>query len=219
MHVDRYIGSTVVLIHPHLSSSTCTYPPIPLKTPVSQVLRQASLSIMQLIVALIHLLRFDRPILSHKPCAATATELQIRNKLSLYAIAVDTKDFGLLTNFFTEKAVANYSAPPPNDVYHGLPAIQEFLRVSVKDFVSQHAISSTVIDMTNEATPNSTTYVVASFLGQGNLTGQSLAIYGKYTDQWVYDSGSWKTKNRNFTLFVRRNFTRTLYRSDCLPKA
>ena len=157
---------------------------------------------MHFVVALIWLFLFARSTLCDGSCSASAAELQIRNKLSLYAIAVDTKDFGLLTDFFTETAIANYSAPPPNDIYRGLPAIQEFLKVSVKDFVSQHAISSTLVDMTNEASPNSTAYVVASFLGQGNLTGQSLAFYGKYIDQWIYDSGSWKTRNRNFTLFV-----------------
>ena len=157
---------------------------------------------MQYIVALLGLFLFARSTLSHGSCSATAAELQIRNKLSLYAIAVDTKDFGLLADVFTKSAVANYSAPPPNDIFRGLPAIQEFLKVSVRDFVSQHAISSTLIDMKNRLSPNSTAYVVASFLGQGNLTGQSLAIYGKYMDQWVHELGSWKTNNRKFTLFV-----------------
>ncbi len=157
---------------------------------------------MQILVALIWLLSLAGTAHSYSSCSDTAAELQIRSKLSLYAIAVDTKDFGLLAEVFTQNAIADYSAPPPNNIYRGLPAIQEFLKFSVNTSVTQHTISSTVVDFTNIFSPNSTAYVVANCLGQGNLTGQTLFIYGKYMDQWAYESGSWKTKNRHFTLFV-----------------
>ena len=157
---------------------------------------------MQIVLALIALLPLAGTALSYGSCLDTAVELQIRSTLSRYAIAVDTKNFGLLAEVFTQNAIADYSAPPPNNIYHGLPAIQEFLKASVNTAVTQHTISSTVVDFSNSLSPNSTAYVVANCLGQGNLTGQTLFIYGKYMDQWAYDSGSWKSKNRHFTLFV-----------------
>ena len=158
--------------------------------------------IMQLIVVLIGLLSFAKMSFCYEYCLDTAVELQIRNKLSLYAIAVDTKDFSLLSEVFTQIAIADYSAPPPNNIYHGLPAIQEFLKESVNTAVTQHTISSTVVDSINGFSPNSTAYVVANCLGHGDLIGQTLFIYGKYMDQWVSESGRWKIKNRHFTLFV-----------------
>ena len=170
---------------------------------------------MQIFVALIGLLFLVGTSICFESCSDTAVDSQIRNTLSLYAIAVDTRDFGLLAEVFTKDAIADYSAPPPNNIYRGLPAIQEFLKASLHNAVSQHTISTTVIDFSDRFSPNSTAYVVANFLGQGNLTGQILSIYGKYIDQWAYESGSWKTKNRLFTLFVCRFPTH----AQCVPIA
>ena len=162
---------------------------------------------MQFIVVLIGLLSFTKTSSCYEYCLDTAVELQIRNTLSFYAITVDTKDFGLLSEVFTKDAIADYSAPPPNNIYRGLPAIQEFLRASVNTAVTQHTISSTVVNFTNSFSPNSTAYVVANCLGQGDLLGQTLFIYGKYMDHWGLESGFWKIKNRHFTLFVSRGST------------
>ena len=163
---------------------------------------------MRCSVALIGLLSLTQPTLSYICHSDIGSELQIRNRLSLYAIAVDTKNFGLLTEVFTQNAIADYSAPPPNNIYYGLPAIQEFLKLSLNSSaVSQHAISTTVADFTDSFSPNSTAYVVASFLGQGNRTGQALYIYGKYMDRWTYKLGSWKITNRLFSLIVCVGFT------------
>ena len=130
--------------------------------------------------------------------------LEIRNKLSLYALAVDNKQFGLLDNIFTQDIFADYVG----QTYSGLPAFKAFLNISTANKTTQHAISSTILDdgaiagLGNSQSPNSTAYVVATFLGQGNLTGTSLALYGKYLDSWVRDQGAWKIKRRVFTLFV-----------------
>ena len=125
-------------------------------------------------------------------------ELEIRQKISLYALAIDQKNFGLLSDVFTPNAVANY----PNRVVQGLPAIQTFLKAQLADIVTQHTISSTVVDFVNKRSPNSTSYLVAYSFGQGNLTGQTLNFYGRYLDQWEYRGGGWKTKSRELIFFV-----------------
>ena len=125
-------------------------------------------------------------------------ELEIRQKISLYALAIDQKNFGLLSDVFTPNAVANY----PNSVVRGLPAIQTFLKAQLADIVTQHTISSTVVDFVNKRSPNSTSYLVAYYFGQGNLTGQTLSFYGRYLDQWEYRGGGWKTKSRELIFFV-----------------
>lgn len=125
-------------------------------------------------------------------------ELEIRQKISLYALAIDQKNFGILSDVFTPNSVANY----PNGLVQGLPAIQTFLKAQLADIVTQHTISSTVVDFVNKRSPNSTSYLVAYYFGQGNLTGQTLNFYGRYLDQWEYRGGGWKTKSRELIVFV-----------------
>lgn len=128
--------------------------------------------------------------------------IEIREKLSLYALAIDQKDFCLLSNVFTTNAVANYGLPPPNDIIQGLPAIQALLKTQLGKIVTQHTISTTVVDFVNHRSPNSTAYLVANYFGQGKLTGQILSFYGKYLDQWENMEGGWKIKERQLVLFV-----------------
>ena len=127
-------------------------------------------------------------------------ELQIRNKLSLYALAVDNKDFNLFDQIFSQDVFADYVG----QTYSDLPSLTAFLSNSVANKVTQHAISSTVVDDLggNGTKPNSTAYLVATFLGQGNLTGTSLALYGKYLDSWVQENGVWKINRRVLELLV-----------------
>ena len=127
-------------------------------------------------------------------------ELEIRQKIPLYSLAIDQKNFGLLSDVFTPNAVAKY---PPNSVVQGLPNIQAFLKSQLANFVTQHTISSTVVDFVDKRSPNSTAYLVAYYFGQGNLTGQTLSFYGRYLDQWEYREGGWKIRSRELIFFVR----------------
>ena len=134
-------------------------------------------------------------------CLDTSTELQIRNKLSLYAFAVDLKNYDLLAEVFTVDAVSDYALPEP---LKGLVALQDFLSCQLAGKVTQHAISSTVIERPPaRQTLFSRAYFQATFLGQGSFTGQTLVIYGYYTDDWVLDCENWKISNRVLTIFVR----------------
>lgn len=140
----------------------------------------------------------------HAPHPDTgAAELQIRNKLALYALAVDTKELGLLDEVFTTDAVFNY---PDIGLLHGVAALQTYINEVVRGLVTQHTISTMVVDFGppgQQHAPNSTAYLVANFPGQRNLTGQLLVILGKYTDQWAFEAGSWKSKDRKLTFLVR----------------
>ena len=130
-------------------------------------------------------------------------DLEIRNKLSLYAICLDTKQFDLLDEIFTSDVVANYGLPGTVGTYHGLDAVKHFLKSNLPpNYVTRHAITTIVIDFSDESTPFSTAYVAANYFGQGNLTGQTVAIYGTYRDQWTDDNGRWKLKNRNTSFIV-----------------
>lgn len=134
----------------------------------------------------------------------TAAELQIRNKISLYSLALDAKDFGLLEQVFSTDVVVNYNYTGPG-LLNGVPAVQAYVAEQLKGLVTQHTISTTVVDFGPpglQHPPNSTAYLVANYLGQRNLTGQTLFFYGIYTDQWVFEAGSWKSKNRVLNFLV-----------------
>lgn len=131
------------------------------------------------------------------------TDWEIRNKLSLYAIRLDTKQFGLLDEIFTSDVVANYGLPGTVGTYYGLIAVENFLKSNLPlNVVTQHAITTIVIDVRDESTPISVSYVTANYYGQGNLTGQAVAISASYRDQWTKDGRSWKLKHRTASYVV-----------------
>lgn len=131
------------------------------------------------------------------------TDWEIRNKLSLYAIRVDTKQFDLLDEIFTADVVANYGLPGTVGIYYGLIAVENFLKSNLPlNVVTRHAITTTVIDLSDESTPISVAYVTASYYGQGNLTGQTAAISASYRDLWTKEGWSWKLKNRTVSYLV-----------------
>lgn len=136
---------------------------------------------------------------------ADDAELQIRRKLFKYATSIDSKNFVALDEIFTERVAVRYPYPPPDDVINDRATLQAVLKTQLGNLVTQHAISTAVVDFTNRHEANSTAYLVATYLGQGNLTGQTLAYYGKYLDKWVLEGGEWKSNNRVLTAFVSSN--------------
>ena len=132
----------------------------------------------------------------------TAAELQIRNKISLYAISLDRKNYAPLTKIFAENTVADYQVPGLTGPLRGVRAVQEWVQSQLVGQVTQHTISTTVVEFTDPHAPNSTAYLVANYLGQGNLTGQTAYFYGQYVDRLGLEGGSWKITNRLFTFFV-----------------
>lgn len=129
-------------------------------------------------------------------------ELQIRRKLSIYATSIDTKNFDALDEIFTEHVVVRYPYPPPDDLITGRATFQAVLKTRLGNLVTQHAISTTVVNFANRHEANSTAYLVATYLGQGKLAGQTLSYYGKYLDTWVLEGGEWKSNNRELAAFV-----------------
>ena len=149
------------------------------------------------------LLRLANTVLTYPVTQLQAfTDVQIRDKVSLYSIALDTKNLALLSEVYTVDVVANYSLPPPNALVSGLAENQKVLKAQIDDYVTQETISTIIVDFVDESSPNSTAYLVANYFGTGNLTGQLLNVFGKYEDKWAFEEGSWKIKNRTLSLFV-----------------
>ncbi|KAG8526307.1 uncharacterized protein KY384_000300 [Bacidia gigantensis] len=127
-------------------------------------------------------------------------ELKVRTTLSRFAIFVDDDDFDHLDQIFTPDVYADYAG----SINKGLPAFEAFLRRGLGGIVSQHAVSTTVIEDLGDSL-NSTAYVTAGFLGPGkNSTtwvGSAVTLYGKYHDTWTRVGKDWRIKQRIFEQF------------------
>lgn len=144
------------------------------------------------------------PLLFSFTCALDATEeLKVRSTLSRFTFLIDDDDFDHLDQIFTHDVFADYGPGATSD---GLPAFAAFLKLGLKGLVSQHALSSTVIEDHGHSL-NSTAYVTATFLGQGKLNsttpvGSILTLYGKYVDTWTRVGDAWRINERTVKYFV-----------------
>ena len=135
-------------------------------------------------------------------------ELQVRDKIALYALTVDTKDYNLLYEQFTNTSVSLYALAPGATPTVGVPALQTYLSSFLREMITQHQLSSIVVNW-NGTNPNSTFYVFANYLGARNVTGTWLNYYAKAQDQWVLDTdNTWKIQNRLVTTFVSGSYGR-----------
>ncbi len=105
--------------------------------------------------------------------------LSIEQTLNLFARSVDTHDYALLDSVFSPDATANFGTSAGYLV--GLPAIKSDLQTALIGTVSQHALSTHMIDVAGNQTgmASASTYLQGTFFGQGNLTGQILHSYGR----------------------------------------
>lgn len=143
------------------------------------------------------------PLLFSFTCALDATEeLKVRTTLSQFTIFIDDDDFDHLDQIFTQDVFADYGAGSTSD---GLPAFAAFLKLGLEGLVSQHALSSTVIEDHGDSL-NSTAYVTAAFLGPGKNTtksvGSAVTLYGKYVDTWTRVGDDWRINERIVKYFV-----------------
>ncbi len=103
--------------------------------------------------------------------ADLTVQLQIRNTLALYPLAIDGKNFAALNRVFTCDVVANYSAPL--NVIADLYSLQAVLKESLSYVITQHSFATQVIDvLEGGCEAKSLTYFTAAHFGQGDYIGQ-----------------------------------------------
>ena len=119
----------------------------------------------------------------------------IHQTLHTYPLAIDSKDFALLSTVFTPTATANYTGDLSN--LTGLPAIQAGLSASVAHVFSQHLLGTLVIDIGPFGKKaNSTTYFQATLFGDPYSLGSLVTLYGFYADDLVVEGGRWLIEKR-----------------------
>ncbi|KAF2155864.1 hypothetical protein K461DRAFT_274902 [Myriangium duriaei CBS 260.36] len=121
--------------------------------------------------------------------------LAIKNVLSLYCVALDTKDFSLLHEVFTQDVEAIY----PFASMFGVEEIIYRISRRLAPTTSQHALTTQHINFPPSTStkqkrksgskgPTSAsvmTYFTATHFGKGQWTGKTLTTYGKYIDELV----------------------------------
>lgn len=101
----------------------------------------------------------------------------IERTLNRFSLAVDTHDYSLLQLVFTNDAIGIFGAETP--AIQGLAAIEQALKASVGGSVSQHALSTQIVDINDDQSAFAISYLQGTFFGTGNLTGQTYTTYGR----------------------------------------
>jgi len=129
----------------------------------------------------------------------------INQGLSLYGIALDTKNFTALSGVFTSDVEAVVA---PGGPIVGLAAYEAFLASNLSPYKTQH-ISTTVFayDIGNGAA-QSISYQQSIYFGSGDLLGQIVTYYERFDDTWRKNeaNGSFKVAKRSLRIFVSRPF-------------
>lgn len=101
--------------------------------------------------------------------AAAANE--IRNTLALYPIAIDGKNFDILSEVFADDIIANYTITL--GVLTSVPAIAKGIQAAVQFVTTQHQLGTQAIDVREgSCEAKSVSYFTATHFGQGRYENQ-----------------------------------------------
>ncbi|TGO63761.1 hypothetical protein BCON_0011g00580 [Botryotinia convoluta] len=127
----------------------------------------------------------------------------IRNTLSLYAFAIDGRNWQAFSRVFASDARANYSEPIP--VLYGLQNITDAVAAQIIPFAgTHHRYGTQYIAICSPASAISITYLEASHFFLPDTApvveddSHVLFATGRYEDTWRKANGTWKIVNRNF---------------------
>ncbi|KAL8839472.1 MAG: hypothetical protein Q9176_004468 [Flavoplaca citrina] len=105
------------------------------------------------------LFTFSTACITYTQLPNTKDELNIRNKLALYAYAVDNKDYGLLEQVFTAHVKAIFGETEEGKL-DGVEAIKNYISTSVTGLVTQHTLSSLFVEVVGGSRYNSSADVI-----------------------------------------------------------
>ena len=123
----------------------------------------------------------------------------ITQKLSLYDIAIDTKNFSALSSTFADDVVANVAPFPIED----LASYEAFLEDDLALSKTQHTTTTVFAYDIETSSAKSISYSDAVYFGQGSALGQTFTYFERFDDVWSKGAdGPWKISERTLTIFV-----------------
>lgn len=140
--------------------------------------------------------------------------LAIKNVVSRYCHALDSKDYELLNQVFDPDVEADY---PFNSNMKSLNEVKDAIKKRLGPVRTHHNLTTQTITFRSDAqTARVVTYFQGVHFGQGPHEGKMLCAYGKYTDNMVLQkakggdfegvrgaSGIWRIKDRTVTFTQR----------------
>jgi 3-phenylpropionate/cinnamic acid dioxygenase small subunit len=126
---------------------------------------------------------------------AIADRMAIEDVLYRYSAAIDTKDFSLLADVFTEDGIGDYTAS--GGIRGGLPQIQQWLANALSIFsVVQHLVTNIRIELAgNEATSSCYLFNPLGYASEGGKT-EMLYCGAVYRDRLVRTPQGWRIRER-----------------------
>ncbi len=101
------------------------------------------------------------------------SESKIRNKLSLYVLAIDGQKYSYFNHIFTEDAITNFS-PNTSAPIKGRANIEKFIEGALGSF-DTHTLQAAQVVRVHENDPcraSSLFYYTTTLFGRGNLKGR-----------------------------------------------
>ncbi|KAL6156021.1 hypothetical protein ACJQWK_09985 [Exserohilum turcicum] len=140
--------------------------------------------------------------------------LAIKNVVSRYCQALDSKDYDMLGQVFVPDVEADY---PFNSNMKSLDEVKDAIKNRLGPVRTHHSLTTQTITFGSDAkTAQVMTYFQGVHFGQGPHEGKMLCAYGKYTDNLVLQeaqngdfegvqgaSGIWRIKGRTVTFTQR----------------
>lgn len=120
------------------------------------------------------------------------SEARIRDKLTLYSLAVDGKNFSNLDRIYTKDAVVEVSSDYP--LLRGLETIKEASEKSVENVDTRLLLGTQIIKMYEDdpCAASSFTYFASTYLGKDMLVGKIGVRLGEFRDSWYRnEAGEW----------------------------
>lgn len=139
--------------------------------------------------------------------------LYIKKLTADAAQSLDTKDFAKVVNFFTNNVIYKRGGSSP--IINGTHSVEAALaETHPPEVITQTAINTESIillppfdEQGAAGSARGVVYVTASYIGQGNLTGQAAVYFAKFEDEYVKTGniasyGGWRISRRFFINFV-----------------
>lgn len=131
--------------------------------------------------------------MSETDTAMSRARGEIEEVLFRYATALDRRDWTALRDVFDPDAVADYEGI---GVFNGRPAVTGV----VADFLgkcgpTQHMITNVRIDLDGEKA-RSRCYLQAVHSGKGRYAGQTMTVWGEYSDRLELRAEGWRIVHR-----------------------
>lgn len=127
--------------------------------------------------------------------------IEIQQTLARFPIAVDEKNYTMLSEVFTVEGV--FEADLPTGPLQGLVTIEDWLLDALNNTLSQHSFGTQYIDIHDAHSADVMTYFIATSVGVGDKAGSSLYNHAKYLDSLILnEDGEWRVKNKTLVYMV-----------------